>query len=288
MKKFYKICASCLYVVCLMLLSIAFYGFRPKGQPEQRPAAEFYNVPIIMYHSTHKKNPGKYCVTPALLEEDLKYLNFKGYTSIFIQDLIDFQEKDKCLPDNPIIITFDDGYTNNYLNAFPLFKKYETKCVMSIVGKYIDDNYKDGKLCPTRSHLSYVEIKELYDSGFVEIQNHTYNLHNTKGRIGLGKKKKESIDEYENILTEDLMLLQNNLKEKLNISCTTVAYPFGKYSKETESILKKLGFKAALTCNEGINKITKDSSLFYLKRYNRPNGKSSEKFFRTIEKKLDK
>ena len=204
-----------------------------------------------------------------------------------MRDLIDFQEYGKAFPDKPIMITFDDGYYNNYVNAFPLFKKHKIKCVMSVVGKYIDDNYKNGKLSPTGSHVTYEQIEEMHKSGFVEIQCHTYNMHNSKGRLGMSKKKKETLEEYQKALKEDLMRLQTNLKEKLNITCTTVCYPFGEYSKETEGIIKGLGFKAALTCNEGINVITKDSNLFYLKRYNRPYGKSSESFFKKIEVNLN-
>lgn len=269
----------------MVFLSLALCGFSPKP-PIEADLTE-YKIPIIMYHSTNGRNAGKYAVTPSLLEKDFIYIKEKGYTPIFIKDLINFQERNKPLPEKPIIITFDDGYYNNYVNAFPLFKKHKIKCVMSVVGKLIDDNYKDGKLCPTGSHVTYEQIEEMHQSGFVEIQCHSYNMHNSKNRLGMSKKRKETIDEYKKALTEDTMRLQENLKQKLNITCTAVCYPFGAFSRESENILRQLGFKAALTCNEGINQITQNSNLFYLKRYNRPSGKSTESFFKKIENKLN-
>lgn len=241
-----------------------------------------YDLPIIMYHATHKGKPAKYNLPPDALEKDFVYILECGYTPIFIKDLINFTENDKPLPPKPIMITFDDAYTNNYLYAWPIIKKHQIKCVMSVVGKFIDDNYKEGKLCPTGSHLTYEEIDELNKSGIVEIQNHTYNCHGKSGRVGLAKKKRESYEEYEKTISNDLMLLQNKLKEKLNINCTAVTYPFGSCSKETEKVIKKLGFKAALTCAEGTNKIKQGANLFCLKRYNRPGGKTAEAFFGKI------
>jgi len=273
-------------LMLLVLLSAVFIGAqKPKNIDKTNLGLE-YDLPIIMYHSTYKKNPNKYNLPPKDLEKDFVYILECGYTPIFMSDLIEFKETGKPLPKKPIIVSFDDAYTNNYLYAFPIMKELSFKCVISVVGKYTDDNYKNGELHPTGSHMTYEEIDEMNKSGLVEIQSHTYNLHNNSGRIGLGKRRGETYEQYKKSVSDDLMQLQNKLKEKLNITCTTVAYPFGSYSIDSEKVLKELGFKAALTCNEGINKINKDTNLFYLKRYNRPAGISAEKFFGKIEVKI--
>jgi len=265
-------------LVIIILFSAMFLG---AVKPNVFAEIE-YDLPIIMYHATHNGKAGKYNLPPKQLEKDFVYILECGYTPIFMKELIDFNEKGKPLPNKPIMITFDDAYTNNYLYAWPLIQKYKFKCVMSVVGKFTDDNYKNGKLCPTGSHLTYEEIGELHKSGLVEIQSHTYNCHGKSGRTGLAKKKRESLAEYEKKISEDLMLLQTKLKEKLGITCTAVTYPFGSYSKETEAVIKKLGFKACFTCSEGINKIKQGGNLFCLKRYNRPGGKSEQVFFGKI------
>jgi peptidoglycan/xylan/chitin deacetylase (PgdA/CDA1 family) len=243
-----------------------------------------YSLPIIMYHSTFKNGAGKYRVTPAQLQKDLIFIKEQGFTTITIGDVIAYKENGRRLPAKPIMLTFDDGYTNNYLYAFPLFKKYNMKCVMSVVGALIDANYKNGVKNETHSHVTYEQIKEMNDSGLVEIQNHSYNLHLFKnGRYGLKKNKGENAADYEKLLKTDLTKLQSKLKEKTGIVCTALTFPFGGYSRETFNVMKDIGLKAGLSCNAGINKITRDSSLFCLHRDNRPYGLSSAEYFKKIK-----
>lgn len=272
----------CLIAVCIFVCPPSFFSVSAIcSQNSDGEVYEVFRVPIIMYHCIYGKNPGAYAIPPALLEKDLIYLKENGYNSIVIQDLIDFKENKKRLPDKPVMLTFDDGNITNYLNAYPLMKKYGFKCVMSVVGAYVDSNYdKDGNTIRSPvSSVNYEHINEMLASGLVEIQSHTYDMHKLSPRRGLSKKSGEDEIQYEKNLTTDLMRLQFRLKERTGNAPAAVTYPFGSYSAGTAEILKKLGFKAALTCTEGINNITGQSDLFLLKRYNRPYGISTEAFF---------
>ena len=95
-------------------------------------------LPIVMYHSLLKSKSGNYIVHPATFENDLKYIQDKRYTTITMTDLINYVYKNSPLPEKPIIITFDDGFYNNFGYAVPLLHKYDMKAVISIVGKYTD------------------------------------------------------------------------------------------------------------------------------------------------------
>ena len=64
-------------------------------------------------------------VTPEMFEAQLKLLSANGYTTISLRDLYDYLAVGKALPANPIVLTFDDGYLDNYTNAFPILQKYE-------------------------------------------------------------------------------------------------------------------------------------------------------------------
>ena len=267
---------------CLALTVIFAIGGMATSNPVFAQDSDVvYDVPIIMYHSTFKKVSSPHCITPNNLEKDLVYLKESGYTTIGINDLIAFQEDGKLLPDKPIILTFDDGYENNYKYAFPLLKKHNMKAVFSVVGRLIDENYDNsGNLKSKGAHVSYEQIKEMVDSGHVEIQNHTYDMHNLKGgRISMKQRKGESNQDYENYITKDLLKLEKNLKDNLGISCNAVTFPFGDYSHQTFDILKKLGFKAALTCNSGMNRISRDSDLFRLKRFTHPSTPAGAAYF---------
>lgn len=132
--------------------------------------------------------------------------------------------------------------------------------------------------------MRWEDIKETMGDGTIEFQNHTYDLHsNTKGRYGTKKKRGESLEEYKAVLKEDILKLQNEFEENTNYSPNTFTYPFGQISKESNEIIKELGFKASLSCTSGVNIITKDKNCLYLlKRNNRPNGISTEKFFANL------
>ncbi|MDQ5983295.1 MAG: hypothetical protein RUMPE_00296 [Eubacteriales bacterium SKADARSKE-1] len=249
----------------------------------QRTSAECYRVPIIMYHSLmkNKKSLGKFIISPNEFESDLKYLKDNGYTTIFMKDLIDYVYENKDLPEKPIILTFDDGYYNNYLYAFPLLKEYESRVVLSPIGIEVDKFSEENDANPNYSHASWENLKEMVDSGFVEIQNHSYNMHKvSRKRKGTKKNRRESLESYKKAFMEDVNIFQKEAQEHLNIIPTTFVFPFGAVSLCCNDILKELGFLATLGCENKINAISKDPDCLYnLCRFLRPSGISSTNFF---------
>ena len=247
---------------------------------------DYIEVPIIMYHSILKdpSRSNKYTVTPTVLEEDLKYIKDKGYTTVTITDLISYVYDNKPLPENPIVLTFDDGHYNNYGYLFPLLEKYDMKAVISIVGSYTDKFTETDEANLNYSYLRWKDIKELMDTGRIEFQNHTYNLHsNTGKRIGTKKIKGETDEHYKSILKDDILKLQQEFEENTHYTPQCFTYPFGGISNSSLDIIKELGFKASLSCEQGINKLTKNpNSLYLLKRYNRPSYISTYSFFQKI------
>ncbi|MBN7772708.1 polysaccharide deacetylase family protein [Clostridium aminobutyricum] len=245
-------------------------------------------LPIIMYHGLIKDQcaQNQYCIAPDLLEGDLKYLKNNGYHTITMTELINYVYNDAPLPENPIILTFDDGNYNNYYYAFPLLKQYDQKAVIAIIGIHTDKYSLIKIMDPYYSNLSWGQINEMIMSGHVEIQNHTYNMHSIKGdRKGCAKKSSESFEEYQKALTEDLERLQQRITDFTGTTPNTMVYPFGYYSKETEEVIKGMGFKSSLTCAEKINYISKDKdSLYKLGRFLRPPDESSAAFFKDILK----
>lgn len=236
-------------------------------------------VPIIMYHEVKTFKTGKDVITPYEMESDLNYLRANNYTTITMTNLIDYVNDRKELPEKPIILSFDDGYLNNYVYVLPLLKKYNMKIVLSILGKNTDDFTRIPDNHLDYSHVTWDQINEMIKTGLVEIQNHTYNLHSiTRRRYGCQKNKGESLACYEQVLTQDIGRLQKEITEMTGTTPNTFAYPYGKFSKESYPIIKKLGFKASLTCDYGVNIITKDPEFLYgLKRIAREHGVSVQK-----------
>ncbi len=244
---------------------------------------DYIKVPIIMYHSILKSKSGDYTVHPNTLERDLVYIKERGYTSITMQDLISYVYENSPLPEKPIIITFDDGHYNNLSYAVPMLKKYNMKAVISIVGKYTDTFTDTDEANPNYGYLRWKDINELICNGNIEFQNHTYNLHSIGTRKGCMKKKFETKEDYETLLTNDLQKLQEEFIKNTNYTPNTFTYPFGAISKDSIDIIKKLGFKASLSCESGVNHITKNINCLYcLKRNNRPSNISTENFFKGL------
>jgi peptidoglycan/xylan/chitin deacetylase (PgdA/CDA1 family) len=228
-------------------------------------------LPIVMYHEVKRSNLHRLAISPYEFESDLKYLIKEGYTAVVMSDLINYVYNDMPLPPKPIVITFDDGYLNNYAYAYPLLKKYNMSAVMSIIGKDTDD-FTDTK-CDNLdySHLNWDQVIELLNSGCFEIQNHTYNLHSqTSKRIGCKRNPGESLTHYAEVLRNDLVILQKEMEEKTGVLPNTFTYPYGNVSEESKPIIKEIGFTASLSCKYGINIITKDpDKLYCLKRISR-------------------
>ncbi len=249
-------------------------------------------LPIIMYHSVlkSKKSLGKFVISPEEFESDLKYLKENNYTTVVVQDLVDYTQNNKELPEKPIMLTFDDGYYNNYLYAFPLLKKYESKIVLAPIGVEVDRYSDTGDKNPNYAHITWDDAKEMMDSGLVEIQNHSYNMHKmSKKRRGTKKNKGESIENYKKLFVSDIETMQNKVEEHLGIVPNTFVFPFGAISNCSIEILKQMGFQATFNCENKINFIKKSADdLYGLCRFLRPSGISSETFFDKVFKKLPK
>jgi len=244
------------------------------------------DVPVIMYHLVTEKSKyiGKYGITPAELEADLKFLKDNGYKTVVMGDLINFVQRGKRLPKKPIVLTFDDGNTGDLNYVLPLLEKYKMKAVFSVIGEAADKFTAQREKNPNAKfpNLTWPQIQEMHDSGRCEIQSHGYDLH---GRGGSGIRSGESTQNYHARLRTDLQKLQTLCHEYLDFTPTTFTYPLGVISKEAQTVLEELGFEATLSCQEGMNRVKQGDPrcLFRLKRSNRPSGKPISVLLEALE-----
>lgn len=242
---------------------------------------------VLMYHSLRKEKSAQndYVIDPSYLESDLKYLKENGYETITVNDLIEHFENGKALPEKPVMLTFDDGYYNNYTYAYPLLKKYNAKAVISPIGITIDEYQKSKDKNPAYAQLDWDDIREMYQSGLIEFQNHTYNLHTTdKGRQGAAQKRGESDEAYKQLLSEDLKQFNERFKAEVGYLPSTVTFPFGAKNDLSIEIVKEMGFDAALDCENKMNVLESADDLYYIHRFIRPNNISTEDFFENTVK----
>ena len=129
------------------------------------PPAENVNVPVLMYHAVSDDLWGYWdlFVSPQTIEEELLYLQENGFETIWFEDLSHVEDYEK-----PVILTFDDGYDDNYTELFPLLQKYNAKATIFVIPKAIGTPHK----------MTAEQIYELSRSGLVSIQSHTYSHGN--------------------------------------------------------------------------------------------------------------
>jgi peptidoglycan/xylan/chitin deacetylase (PgdA/CDA1 family) len=238
-----------------------------------------------MYHniSYQQASLSSHTITPDQFESDLAFIYEKGYTPITMTKLINYILKGSELPQKPVIITFDDGFESVYNHAYPILIKYNACAVVPVVGAYIDYFSDLDHNTAGYTYLSWEKITEMSKSPNIELQDHSYNMHNQSGsRIGVLKKTDETFAAYRTALMEDL-----SKNGKLIFKCTgtkpnTFAAPYGYITEETKGIIGNMGYSAILTYEPKVNTVSRKEDLMNLGRFSRPHGISSEDFFSKI------
>ena len=236
---------------------------------------------IVMYHGLVKdrSRQNRYMIDPQIFENDLKYLTENGYHTITASELVAHFKNGTPLPDKPVMLTFDDGYYNNYLYAYPLLRRYNCSAVLSPIGKACAEAQNDLRQDPDYSQCTLSQISEMSGSGYVEIAYHSYDLHSIgSGAQGVQKRAGESGAEYEKRLKEDIGSFMDCMSGVSDgIVCFT--YPYGAKSAETEAVVRAAGFECAMDCEEKMNHLRSAEDLFSLHRFLRDGETSSEDFF---------
>jgi len=264
----------------MLLLFLAVFLFL--GASMQSP--DTIEVPIIMYHSLAGANRST-SISGEAFEADLQYLCDHDYTAVTLSQLADFVHYGAELPQRPIVLTFDDGYWNNYSIGLPLVRKYNTPIVVSIIGKDTEIWSEIPKENLRNGHVSWAQIREMADSGLVEIANHTWDLHKDEnGRKGAKMRSGECLTQYREVLREDVGRLQEELTERLGITPTSFVYPFGAISPQATEILREMGFLVTLSVYDGVNTLVRgdESCLHDMRRYNRSTDRAVEEILEGI------
>lgn len=272
-------------IVLAALLAAAFSLALAWARPARAGGAESVALPIVMYHHVSEKaaNWNDYVISPAELESDLRWLRDHGYTAVSIAQLLAWADGTGTLPEKPCMITFDDGFESTMTLAEPLLAAYGFCGTVAVIGSVsekfsaLDDHYE-------YSNLSWEEARDMAARGVIEVQCHTWDMHGQSPRRGCAPIRWEDRERYQTLLAQDLSHWLDAAAERGVACAPAIAYPYGAYTDATEEIVRALGFRAAFTCTERINRLTGDpEELYDLGRYNRPHGVSSENFFRKWE-----
>ena len=247
---------------------------------------EEISLTVIMYHSLLKSRQGVYVLSPDKLRADICGLREKGFYFVSPSELRNYVKGAISLPYKCALVCFDDGHYNNLLYGLPILKEEGVVALISVIGKFCQFSTESGDgHNPNYSYLTWADIRVLQESGFAEIGNHTYAMHDYNPRFGVGRIGGEGDVGYKKALEEDMERLERALSEEGIKRPVAFAYPFGRYNRLAEKVLRERGYQMSFTCCEGINKIGQGNpeGLFLLKRYNRDGRLSSAEFVEKMQ-----
>jgi len=243
-----------------------------QAQPQDKDA----RVPILMYHHLAEEGDNASVMSIAAFEAQIKALADAGYTAVTFDELQAFVNHGGSLPEKPVVITFDDGYTSNYEIAWPILERYGMKATIFVIGVSVGKElYKDTDHAMT-PHFSFAQAQEMVQSGVISIQSHTYDMHQwppfedgTAVRENILPLPGESEADYVSALTADFTESREAIEAATGEPVDVLAYPTGVYSDLTQSTLQQLGVEVTLTTNPGVNTIVRGlpQSLLALKRF---------------------
>lgn len=192
------------------------------GKLENNNVNSANGVTILMYHYTTEKSENYMSVPKEKFREQMKYLKENSYNVISLDELYSCYTENKAIPDKTVVLTFDDGYKNNYLYAYPILKEYGFKAtifmITSKIGEYL--------------YLTENDIKELDKNG-IGIECHTVN-HLQLGQLPYDRQLYE--------LSKSKMDLEKVLGRELKY----VSYPYGDFNEDTMVIVNDLKYKMGM------------------------------------------
>ena len=271
--------AVCL--LCCLCLTGCVHAEMPEG----------VRVPILLYHHFSERGDG---VTPETFELHMRALSEAGYEAVTVDQLVGYVEGEEELPERPVCITMDDGYLSNYETAWPVLERYDMKATIFLIGSSVGhtEHYKDTEH-PITPHFSWEQGREMVDSGVIDLQCHTYDMHQwapyetgDKVRENALPLEGESEQAYTEALVEDIEAFQSDYERELGRSAYVFAYPGGQCSERSEEIVHSQGFSVTVTSDASReNWIFKGDpeSLYRLGRENIEESVTAEELLQIVE-----
>lgn len=207
-------------------------------------------VPILMYHRISSTKPEEdtfmAAIAPKRFDEQMKYLSKRGFTTMTLDEFIIGHYNYKKTYDRRIVITFDDGYLDTYINAFPILLKYKFSATVFVVANFL------GKMhtwhsCKPVPYMEWSHCREMSRYG-ISIQSHTC----THPDLTLLTNEAALAEIYES---------REKIEDFLGLPVRHLSYPYGKYDRRIMELVKKAGYSSGCTAGKS------DRDRFSLERF---------------------
>ena len=230
-------------IVAFILISLRYNWWRiPQSNKKVR---------VLMYHSISehvgKEKHNKWRVKPKDFEKQMNWFYKNNWKSFTISELVKLDE----IPKKSFVVTFDDGFEDNFLNAFPILKKYNFKATIYLVPNQKTNHWEEKNTSVLSNLLNNEQILQMQNSGLIEFGSHTLS------HVNLSTINDEQ-------LLNELKKSKEEVEKITNQECEAFAYPYGKFDDNIVNSVKKVGYKKATVVKRGLFK--KDDDVFTIKR----------------------
>ncbi|OXM84288.1 polysaccharide deacetylase family protein [Paenibacillus rigui] len=206
-------------------------------------------VAVIMYHHVDDDAKSGGTITTKLFQDQLTLLKKKGYQFITLRQFKDYMQG-ASVPNNAVLVTFDDGYESFYVNAYPILKSMRIPAVNFVITNDLENPL--ASYIPSMSRDDIIEMTS--DTNFIDAQCHTHNFHyklpdGNAALIGrmVNNGKRETDEEYKQRVITDTQACVAKLAELYPEPIDSYAYPYGIYDKTSIGYIHEGGMNYAFT-----------------------------------------
>lgn len=197
------------------------------------------NIPILTYHSIDDSG-SSISVTPSLFKRQMRYMKERGYRTITLSQFVDHAILRNGFQKGTFVITFDDGYKNNYEIAPPVLRAWGFTATIFLVTDFVgqEATWEKKRRIPDFSLLSWQDVDEMSQWDF-DFQPHSC----THARL----PELSSRD-----MEREILESRSAIEERTGRSADIFCYPYGKFNQKVISLLKSAGFRGAVTARFGV------------------------------------
>jgi poly-beta-1,6-N-acetyl-D-glucosamine N-deacetylase len=237
-------------------------GSQPAPSPSAKPGTEFR---VLCWHDVPDRADGdEYAVSLGSFIRQMDYLVAQGFSFVSVDRILRSSSGALPLPEKAVLLTFDDAYRSFYSNVFPILKARGLPCVLAVVSSWPD--YPEGRAERTPPLMSWSEIREVADSGLVEIASHSHDGHKAVAADPYGStapalasreydasaRAYEAAEDYEARVMKDLRSSARVIEARVGRAPRVLAWPYGRYTELGISLAARAGFSMQLTLNSGL------------------------------------
>ncbi|SUP40171.1 polysaccharide deacetylase family protein [Veillonella criceti] len=203
------------------------------------PIYSLRGIPVLNYHQVNDEKFSPLTMKTSDFDAQMAYLHNQGYHAITLNQLYNYLQHNVALPEKPVVITFDDGYVDNYEEAMPILQKYGMKATLFMIGDSIG----------APGFLNAEQLKAMESNHIFDVESHTYTHKDLRSMSG-----EAVITEF----TKSKQLLESVLGHPVEY----IAYPCGFTTPQVDQLAQATGYRLAFTVDTGnVNQGENDFNL---------------------------